>query len=97
MNNAPITNASYFDVKAWKWYRRVGTIRGSKALKGRGVGENEIKQDHFACICACLMLIEVPIDKWDTVKVDFCLDQGKISIIMRTICVLQKKELSKTS
>lgn len=23
------------------------------------------------------MLIEVPLDKWDTAKVDYCLDQGK--------------------
>ncbi|KAL1502117.1 hypothetical protein ABEB36_007309 [Hypothenemus hampei] len=61
------------------------TIEGTRALGGseetneeeeQRAGAMKLQQDHFACICACLMLLSYPIDKWDTKKVDEILDYG---------------------
>lgn len=52
-------------------------IEGTKQLTGRASVSDELKQDHFVCICACLMLLTTPIQKWDTKKVDQVLDNGK--------------------
>lgn len=52
------------------------TIQGSGALEGGSVVEKQLKQDHFVCLCAALMLLKTPIDKWDVRKVDLVLEQG---------------------
>ncbi|KAF7285882.1 hypothetical protein GWI33_009360 [Rhynchophorus ferrugineus] len=49
---------------------------GSKDEKQQRIGAAELNQDHFSCICACLMLLSCPIEKWDTKKVDEILDHG---------------------
>lgn len=54
-------------------------IEGTRALTGYGdeedegakrAGAVELQEDHFAAICACLMLLSRPVQKWDTKKVD---------------------------
>ncbi|KAK5638442.1 hypothetical protein RI129_012737 [Pyrocoelia pectoralis] len=54
------------------------TLRGSIALNGRAANEfYNLKPDHFVCICACLMLLNYPILRWDTKRVNYIIDQGK--------------------
>lgn len=55
-------------------------IEGTRAITGGGADDEEeqqkrsgtaqLQEDHFACICACLMLLSLPVEKWDTKKVD---------------------------
>lgn len=52
------------------------TICGTSALEGGNVASKDLKQDHFVCLCAALMLLKLPIEKWDTRKVNLVLDQG---------------------
>nr|CAH7728601.1 unnamed protein product [Callosobruchus chinensis] len=52
-------------------------IEGTKALKGREDISDELKEDHFVCLCACLILLSTPVRKWDTKKVDSALDNGR--------------------
>lgn len=58
-------------------YKGTYTIQGTKALKGRATASTELKNDHFVCLCAAIMLLNCPIKKWDTRKVDYVIDQGK--------------------
>ncbi|XP_050312085.1 uncharacterized protein LOC126747459 isoform X2 [Anthonomus grandis grandis] len=61
-------------------------IEGTRALvaesaedegdEQKRAGVVELQEDHFACLCACLMLLSCPIEKWDTKKVDEVLDHG---------------------
>ncbi|KAF5279335.1 hypothetical protein FQR65_LT15408 [Abscondita terminalis] len=53
------------------------TLQGSKALKDRKIIDyDDLKPDHFVCLCACLLLLNFPILRWDTNRVDYVLDQG---------------------
>ncbi|KAK4878460.1 hypothetical protein RN001_010966 [Aquatica leii] len=53
------------------------TLQGTKALEGRNeIDYDELKRDHFVCICACLLLLNYPILRWDTKRVDYVIDQG---------------------
>ncbi|XP_023310427.1 uncharacterized protein LOC108904110 [Anoplophora glabripennis] len=52
-------------------------IEGTSQLTDRNSITDELKQDHFVCVCACLMLLTTPIQNWDTRKVDQVLDNGK--------------------
>lgn len=53
-------------------------IEGTRAITGgddedeqqKRSGTAQLHEDHFACICACLMLLSHPVEKWDTKKVD---------------------------
>ncbi|KAJ8965790.1 hypothetical protein NQ314_003906, partial [Rhamnusium bicolor] len=51
-------------------------IEGTKAIKERDAMCPELKQDHFVCLCACLMLLTCAVQKWDTKKVDQVIDHG---------------------
>ncbi|CAH1118613.1 unnamed protein product [Phaedon cochleariae] len=53
------------------------TIQGTKAVAGRKTVTEELKEDHFICLCACLVLLTCPVKKWDTKKVDKVLEYGK--------------------
>lgn len=50
-------------------------IEGTKALSDKTVSA-ELKEDHFICLCACLLLMTCPISKWDTKKVNGVIDNG---------------------
>ncbi|XP_030747485.1 uncharacterized protein LOC115875983 isoform X2 [Sitophilus oryzae] len=60
-------------------------IKGTRAMESSGddandeaarAGTAELTEDHFCCICACLMLLSCPVEKWDTKKIDEVLDHG---------------------
>ncbi|KAK9753098.1 hypothetical protein QE152_g3667 [Popillia japonica] len=51
-------------------------IEGTKSLEGSQIVSDVLKEDHFVCLCACLMVINCSISKWDTKKVDLVMDQG---------------------
>ncbi|GJQ78159.1 hypothetical protein Trydic_g2491 [Trypoxylus dichotomus] len=50
---------------------------GTKSLEGSHEVSHVLKEDHFVCLCACLMVINCTIEKWDTKKIDLVIDQGK--------------------
>ncbi|CAG9829601.1 unnamed protein product, partial [Diabrotica balteata] len=52
------------------------TILGTKALPGRKAVSADLKEDHFICVCACLLLLTTPVTRWDTRKVDLAIDYG---------------------
>ncbi|KAB0791416.1 hypothetical protein PPYR_03216 [Photinus pyralis] len=53
------------------------TLQGSTALHGRATNEfYNLKPDHFVCICASLMLLNYPILRWDTKRVNYVVEQG---------------------
>lgn len=52
-------------------------IEGTTMLEGRTVPSEILKEDHFVCICACLLLIIVPLRKWNYKKVDETIINGK--------------------
>ncbi|XP_056633873.1 uncharacterized protein LOC130443327 [Diorhabda sublineata] len=52
------------------------TITGTKVLPNREAASEELTEDHFICICSCLILLTTPINKWDTKKVDLAMDYG---------------------
>ncbi|XP_060534310.1 uncharacterized protein LOC132706790 [Cylas formicarius] len=51
-------------------------IEGARALEVREADASQLREDHFACLCACLTLLSVPIQKWDSKKVDEVLEYG---------------------
>uniref|UniRef100_A0AAR5Q8U4 Uncharacterized protein n=1 Tax=Dendroctonus ponderosae TaxID=77166 RepID=A0AAR5Q8U4_DENPD len=61
-------------------------IEGTRALKSADTEEEnedgirrspiELQEDHFACLCAGLMLLSCSVGKWDTKSVDEVLDHG---------------------
>ncbi|XP_074039689.1 uncharacterized protein isoform X2 [Leptinotarsa decemlineata] len=61
----------------YKYRRGFHTIEGTTAIEGRKVLSDELKEDHFICICACLMLLTCPVARWDTKKVDQVLRNGQ--------------------
>lgn len=52
------------------------TIEGTKSLKGRDSASEELKPDHFVCLCAAIMLLNCPVNKWDSRRVDNVIKQG---------------------
>ncbi|CAG9770182.1 unnamed protein product [Ceutorhynchus assimilis] len=71
----------------YQYKKGIYVIEGTRGLvSGENLGEDneeeararimKLGEDHFACICACLMLLSLPIEKWDTKKVDEVLDHG---------------------
>uniref|UniRef100_A0A6P7G2I3 Uncharacterized protein LOC114333566 isoform X1 n=2 Tax=Diabrotica virgifera virgifera TaxID=50390 RepID=A0A6P7G2I3_DIAVI len=52
------------------------TILGTKALPNRKAVSADLKEDHFICVCACLLLLTTPVTRWDTRKVDLAIDYG---------------------
>ncbi|KAF5281690.1 hypothetical protein FQA39_LY17711 [Lamprigera yunnana] len=78
------TDSSETDIRKFR-ENRVGyqlhdgmlTLQGTKALEDREtINYDELKKDHFVCICACLLLVNYPILRWDTKRVDYVIDQG---------------------
>ncbi|KAG5881077.1 hypothetical protein JTB14_020407 [Gonioctena quinquepunctata] len=61
----------------YKYRRGTYTIEGTKALGGRKNIAEELKEDHFVCICACLELLTCPVNRWNTKKVDQVLSNGQ--------------------
>ncbi|KAF2899351.1 hypothetical protein ILUMI_06824 [Ignelater luminosus] len=62
----------------YQLYDGILVLHGSTALQGRyDIDYNELKEDHFVCICACLMVLNYPILKWDTKRVNYVIEQGK--------------------
>ncbi|KAJ8921144.1 hypothetical protein NQ315_013615, partial [Exocentrus adspersus] len=55
----------------------VFVLEGTNQLPGRGTVTDELKEDHFVCLCACLVLMTTPVHRWDTKKVDQVLEYGK--------------------
>lgn len=62
----------------YQLYDSILVLHGSTALQGRHeINYNELKEDHFVCICACLMVLNYPILRWDTKRVNYVIEQGK--------------------
>ncbi|RZC38817.1 uncharacterized protein BDFB_004744 [Asbolus verrucosus] len=51
-------------------------IQGNRVLGGAEDTSDFLKEDYFVCLCACLLLLNNPLKKWDDRKVDAALDQG---------------------
>nr|XP_015836513.1 PREDICTED: uncharacterized protein LOC657194 isoform X1 [Tribolium castaneum] len=51
-------------------------IEGTRSLGGGGTVSDTLKEDYFVCLCACLLLLNLPIKRWDDRKIDTVLDQG---------------------
>lgn len=51
-------------------------IQGTKSLGGTKELSPILKEDYFVCLCACLMLLNNPIKKWDDRKIDTVVEQG---------------------
>ncbi|CAG9853720.1 unnamed protein product [Phyllotreta striolata] len=60
----------YFEDGMW-------ILPGTKVLTNKSEVCEDLKEDHFICICACLMLFTTPIEKWSTKKVNSAYCIGK--------------------
>lgn len=68
---------------SYQFRRGFNTIRGTTALPGFKSISGKLKEDHFVCICAGIMLLSCPVKEWDTEKVDYVMEKGK-SIFAQT-------------
>lgn len=63
------------DFSRYQYKNKVYVIEGSKGLEDKSVSL-ELKEDHFVCLCASVMLMTCPVSKWDTKKVNIVIDNG---------------------
>ncbi|KAJ8954133.1 hypothetical protein NQ318_005727 [Aromia moschata] len=65
------------NIVGYQYKNGIYVVEGTKHLDDRQQISDELKPDHFACLCACLLLLTCPVKKWDTKKVNQVIDHGK--------------------